>query len=106
MTGLRRLVQAAHVIRLELEERPERPPLPALRPLAQAIDETLAAIGQTLAAGVPATSELPPLRALHHDLVAGDTGGELDRVLVTELDEIVDAADTLAAQIGLRPVTG
>jgi uncharacterized membrane protein YccC len=101
MTGLRRLVQAAHVIRLELEEGAEERPLPALRPLAEAIDQTLAAIGETIATGVPATTNLPPLRTHYNELVAGQAGAELDRVLLTEVDEIVDAANTVAAQLGL-----
>jgi uncharacterized membrane protein YccC len=102
LTGLRRLVQAAHVIRLELEEggKDDRP-LPALRPLAEGVDRTLAAIAETLATGVPAKTNLPPLRALHHDLAADEAGAELDPVLLTELDEIVDAANTVAGQLGL-----
>jgi uncharacterized membrane protein YccC len=97
MTGLRRLVQAAHVIRLEFGARTDPPPLPRLRPLAAALDRTLAIISQTLTTGVPAEAELPPLRALHHALVAGDA----DPVLVAELDEMVDAANTIAALLGI-----
>jgi hypothetical protein len=101
MTGHRRLVQAAHVIRLELRERTEIHPTPALRPLAEALDRTLAAIAETVAAGVPAKTNLPPLRALYRELVASPAGANLDRLLLTELDELVDAANTAAAQLGL-----
>lgn len=101
MTGLRRLVQAAHVLRLELDEGDERQPAPALRPLAQAIDQALAAIGERLATGVPTRTRLPPLRALHHDLTEGDAATAFDPVLLTELDEMVDAVNTVGAELGL-----
>jgi uncharacterized membrane protein YccC len=98
MTGLRRLVQATHVVRLELGTRTNNEPLAELRPLATALDRALAMIAQTLATGTPTRMDLPPLRALHRDLVAG---GSLDPVLVTELDEIVDAVNTSAGRLGL-----
>jgi len=103
MTGLRRLIQAAHVIRLEFGTHADSPPLPGLRPLAAALDRTLALISETLATGVPTHAELPPLRRLHHDLAAGAAvaaGAAPDPVLVAELDEIVDAADTVAGLLG------
>ena len=103
MTGLRRLVQAAHVIRLELGAHANAPPLGALRPLAAAIDSTLEIIAETLAAGAPAKRGLAPLRDLHRELAARAAGGALDALLVTELDEIVDAADTVGGLLGLEP---
>ncbi|HWF35767.1 MAG TPA: FUSC family protein [Solirubrobacteraceae bacterium] len=97
MTGLRRLVQAAHVIRLELGSG-GRPPLPALRPLAEGLDRTLALIAEALATGAPPRGELPRLRALHRELVAR---AGLDPVLEAELDELVDAANTVAGLLGI-----
>jgi hypothetical protein len=38
---------------------------------------------------------------MYHDLVASDAGAALDRVLLTELDDIVDAGNTVTAQLGL-----
>ncbi|HWF73097.1 MAG TPA: FUSC family protein [Solirubrobacteraceae bacterium] len=99
MTGLRRLIQAAHVIRLELGARAGAPPVPEVRPLAGALDWTLAVITDTLASGVAARVALPPLRQLHRELVDGAGAG--DPVLVAELDEMVDAANTVADLLGL-----
>jgi len=102
MTGLRRLVQAAHVIRLELSERAQDGALPALRPLAEALDCTLAIIAETLAAGAPQSSERPSLRALYEDVLRGGEPPP-DRFLVAELDEMVDAANTVAELVGIGP---
>ena len=90
MTAFDRLVQAAHVIRLELDELPENPPPPELRPLVEAIDHALAAIEAALvtelgdgAQAHPGLPALPALRALHRALSEADTPGELDPVLLT-----------------------
>lgn len=98
ITGLRRLVQAAHVIRLELGTRIGGSAHPALSPLAAALDRMLAIIAEALATGAPGKLELPALRALHRDLA---DGAELDPVLVAELDEMVDAVNTVADLVGL-----
>jgi uncharacterized membrane protein YccC len=101
MTGLRRLVQASHVIRLEPGAHPDDRPLAALRPLAAALDRTLAIIAETVATGTPAGTSLPPLRALHRELADGAAGEVPNPLLLTELDEIVDAANTVAGLLGL-----
>lgn len=103
MTGLRRLVQAVHVIRLELGANADRRPLVALTPLATALDQTFAAIAETLAGGVPAKTDLPPLRAAYRELAAATGSESPDPLLLTELDEIVDAANTVAGLLGLSP---
>ncbi|HWC86680.1 MAG TPA: FUSC family protein [Solirubrobacteraceae bacterium] len=100
MTGLRRLVQATHVLRVEFARREEQPPLPELEPLAAALDRALGLIAQTLGTGARTSKALPPLRALHRELA---TGSALDPVLETELDEIVDAVNTVGGRLGLRP---
>ena len=96
MTGLRRLVQATHVIRLELVTRSDHGPLVKLRPLAAALDQTLAIISEMLAKGAAGPRDFPPLRALYRELVEGEANALADPVLLTELDEIVDAANTVA----------
>jgi len=96
MTGLRRLVQATHVIRLELVTRWDHGPLVKLRPLAAALDQTLAIISEMLAKGAAGPRDFPPLRALYRELVEGEANALADPVLLTELDEIVDAANTVA----------
>ena len=99
MTGLRRLIQAAHVIRLEFQTHRDGRPPAALRTLATALDRALATIAETTANGAPATTDLPPLRALYRELASG---AHPDSLPLTELDEIVDAVDTVASQLGLR----
>jgi uncharacterized membrane protein YccC len=99
-TGLRRLIQAAHVIRLEVRGRGQNEPVAELRPLIAALDGGLALIAEALATGVPPRTELPPLRALYRELLAG--AGNVDPVLDAELDEIVDAVNTVAGLLGLR----
>jgi uncharacterized membrane protein YccC len=102
MTGLRRIVQAAHVIRLEIGERTDNRPMPALRPLAAALDRALAIIAEMLATAAPPRADLPPLRALHRDLAARAADTVPDPVLLAELDEMVDAANTVAGLLGLE----
>jgi uncharacterized membrane protein YccC len=101
MTGFRRLIQAVHVIRLERQAHPRNQPLVALRPLATAVDQTLAVIAGTLATGTPAQANLPPLRAAYRELAAAAASAPLDPLLLTEIDEIVDAANTVAGVLGL-----
>ena len=96
MTGLRRLVQATHVLRLELPRHTDDRPVAALRPLATALDQTLAIISEMLAKGAAGPRDFPPLRALYRELVEGEANALADPVLLTELDEIVDAANTVA----------
>jgi uncharacterized membrane protein YccC len=100
MTGLRRLVQATHVIRLELTAGRDEP-LEALRPLAGGLDRTLAIIGDALATGRPVERTTPPLRELHDRLAHGPQ--VMDQLLPAELDEIVDAANTVAGLLRRQP---
>lgn len=50
-----------------------------------------------------ADQALPPLRRLHHELVAELSGREELAPLLAQLDELVDATDTLGAILGARP---
>jgi hypothetical protein len=109
MTGLRRLVQATHVLRLELPRHTDDRPVAALRPLATALDQTLAIIAEALATGTPSEAVPPPLRAPYSELSSDAGGSAVDHVLLTDLDEIVDAANTVADLLELpggEPVRG
>jgi len=103
---MRRLIQAAHVLRLDAQDEGERRSLPALAPLANDVDTLLAIIESRLQAGPQAErqpSSLPDLRA---DYAAFERDCAQDPAvlgLLLELDEIVDAVDGLAVLVGLSP---
>lgn len=101
---LRRLIQAAHVLRLDVQEDRERLPLPALGPLAEDVDRQLGTVADWLRS-VPQEplqiARLPDLRADYAEFAPQcprDPGGA---ALLVEIDEIVDAANSLAALAGL-----
>ena len=48
---MRRLIQAAHVLRLDVQEDRHRAPMPALAPLAENLDELLGLVERRIAAG-------------------------------------------------------
>jgi uncharacterized membrane protein YccC len=94
LSALRRVVYGVHTLRLEAaESRPQ--PLPALKPLSDALVSALAMTAATLSGG-PATAPLPPLRRLYRELP------ELPDGMRATLDELIDATDTVAASIGLQ----
>jgi uncharacterized membrane protein YccC len=101
LAGLRRLVFAAHVIRLEAQRHPPHTPRPDLRPLASTLDESLARITHALGPDSSRSPALPPLRALYQTL-SGETAGDPDdAVLMAQLDEIVDATNTVSELVSL-----
>jgi uncharacterized membrane protein YccC len=105
LAALRRLVQAAHVLRLDAQDERDRRPQPGLRPLQDGIDEVLGDVEASLRARPqqePAPRELPDIRARFEDFqrACGDDPDAL--ALLGELDEIVDAANGLAAAAGLE----
>ena len=106
LAALRRLVQAAHVLRLDIQEDRTREPLPSLEPMARGLDEALSSVQAAMrsapAERAPAPA-LPDLRARYlefertvRDEYAGDAEG-----LLAELDEMVDTTNGLAEQLGL-----
>ena len=108
LAAMRRLVQAAHVLRLDVQDDRARRPQPALAPLAGDLEALLSTVEGTLRESVelpddPAR-ELPDLRA---DYVAfersapHDADGDHDGLLA-ELDEVIDAANSLAAVAGVQ----
>jgi uncharacterized membrane protein YccC len=117
LAGLRRVVQAIAVVRVLDEGREGRAGGagrgrdPALEALARAFDVGLAEIALVLDGGASGASRtFPPLRRRHEDLAAaaqagGTPGPRLDfgEILLGELDEIVDALNTVGELVGLRP---
>lgn len=106
--GLRRLIAAAHVLRLDAQEEGERPPRPELAPLAAGLDRQLEQVQLSLAAGAPVGAGqggLGDLRAEHGAFAQRVGGDEQSAGLVAELDEMVDAANGLAAVTGLEEIS-
>jgi hypothetical protein len=99
--GLRRLVSAAHVIRLDAQEDREHRARPGLEILARDLDHQLGLIQDGLATGAPIPGAvLPDLRAQHGSFADGVPDDEESAGLVAELDEIVDVANGLAEATG------
>ncbi|HUB03750.1 MAG TPA: FUSC family protein [Solirubrobacteraceae bacterium] len=108
LAAARRLVQAAHVLRLDAQDKQNRRPVPALAPLATDVDELLATVDTAVrdaangaSPGTPAPA-VPDLRESYDALERAaphDADGE---ALLLDLDELVDAANGLAALAGLE----
>ena len=108
LAALRRLIQAAHILRLDVQEDRPRPPLPGLAPLAHDLDVALASVEASLRARPQAPQTADPGLGVDLNLrgdylafertvppeYAGDPEG-----LVGELDEIVDAVNGLAERL-------
>jgi uncharacterized membrane protein YccC len=107
LAAMRRLVLAAHVLRLDAQEDHGRRPLPALEPLAADLDSLLRTVDAALRAG-PEESMPPPalpdLRAKYDALERAAPDDPDSAAVLVELDEIVDAANGLAALAGLESV--
>ncbi|MBV8220352.1 MAG: FUSC family protein [Solirubrobacterales bacterium] len=107
LAAARRLVLAAHVLRLDAQEERGRPPLPAVEPLAADLDSLLRTVDATLRAGRDAPAHpplLPDLRADYEELERVAPKDPDSAAVLFELDEIVDAANGLAALAGLEAV--
>jgi uncharacterized membrane protein YccC len=107
--GLRRVISAAHVLRLDAQEDRLHQPHPGLRPLAADLDRQLALIEAAFVSGASpdgAAGRLPDLRSGHDAFAAGEPAGDVAAGLVAELDEIVDATNGLAAAAGLEDPGG
>jgi uncharacterized membrane protein YccC len=110
LATLRRLVQAAHVLRLDVQEDRPRMPRPALEPLAQGVDVVL----ERVEAALPASRDESPRAPPPPDLRAGylefertvEDADPADAGLLTELDEIVDAVNSLAEGFGVVSAAG
>jgi hypothetical protein len=104
--ALRRLIQSAHVLRLEVQEDRPRRPHPEIEPVRSALSELLGQVEDRLRA-LPAESAgaaaLPDLRGRFEEARRDWADGPETVAAVNELDEIVDAANGLAAAVGLHP---
>ncbi len=103
---LRRLIQSAHLLRLDLQENRQRRPHPEIEPLRSALNELLGMVEdhlRALPAEGPRAAPLPDLRGRFWAARRAWGDDPEARALANELDEIVDAANGLAAVAGLRP---
>ena len=106
LAAMRRLIQAEHVLRLEVQDERPRPPLPGLEPLAAGLGDQLAgrrgnapgpAGGPRIAVAASGARSAGPLSRVR----ARRAGRRRQEWLLAELDEIVDAANSLASLAGL-----
>jgi uncharacterized membrane protein YccC len=105
LAALQRLIQAAHVLRLEVQDDGPRPPLPGLEPLASSLDAVLANVEATQRAGPdeePPGAPLPDIRARYRTFARSAPEGPRRDDLLDELDDIVDATNSLASLAGLE----
>jgi hypothetical protein len=105
LATMRRLVQAAHVLRLDVQDERERRPHPGLQPLQDGIDDLLGEV-QTSFRERPLTAraphDLPDIRA-RYESFERECGRDEDALaLLAQLDEMVDASNSLAAAAGLE----
>jgi hypothetical protein len=103
LAGARRLVQATHVLRLEVQEGGEHPPLEPLRPLAADIDSVLVLVQTRVESDDRSPQVIPELRARHGALERQLARDPWTLPIVGQLDEVVDAVNSLAALVGLGP---
>jgi hypothetical protein len=105
LAAMRRLIQAAHVLRLDVQDERARSPLPGLQPLAAGLDQLLSAIEETLRARPDERPPMPALPELRRRYLTFERSAPRDvdaAGLLAELDELVDAADSLASVVGLQ----
>lgn len=107
LAAMRRLIQAGHVLRLEVQDERPRQPLPGLEPLAADLDAALTRAEGPLRARTdeltPATAELPDLRGGYLAFARLAPDDVRSEGVLDELDEIVDAANSLMVLVGLEP---
>ena len=104
--ALRRLVQSAHVLRLDVQEDRPRRAHPELGPVQSGLSEQLRIVEARLRAlpsESPRSTPLPDLRGRLSEAARGWGEDPEDRDLAGELDEIVDAVNGLAVVAGLDP---
>ena len=106
LADMRRQMQAAHVLRLDVQDERVPRPLPGVEPLARGLDRLLSSVEATLRARPDERSparELPDLRERYAELERSAPVGAEVKGLLADLDEVVDAANSLAAVVGLEP---
>ncbi len=99
LAAQRRLVRATYVLAFDVGDGDRREPVPELAALASSLDVLLARVGVAIADGARLGEDaLPNLRDSYDEL--SSTCAHPD--LVAELDEVVDAANSLAAAVTER----
>jgi uncharacterized membrane protein YccC len=106
LAAMRRLIQAGHVLRLEVQDERPRQPLPGLEPLATGLHELLSSVEAALRTrpeelGPPAPGGHPDLRARYLDFARAAPRTAEQAGLLADLDEIVDSANSLASLAGI-----
>jgi Fusaric acid resistance protein-like len=105
LAAMRRLVRAAHVLRLDAQDDHNHGAVPAIEPLATDLDTLLQDVDASFRAPpdepLPVAA-LPDLRARYDALERAAPDDPDSAAMLTELDEIVDAANGLAALAGLE----
>ena len=107
LDATRRLIQAAHVLRLDAEEDRARAPLPALAALYGGVSRMLRLVSTALADGrLTGPIAVPDLRSSYtaFERVHEPPDPKHRAALLAELDEIVDATNGLASLAGLEAV--
>ncbi|HET6870301.1 MAG TPA: FUSC family protein [Solirubrobacteraceae bacterium] len=108
LAAMRRLTQAGHVLRLEVQDERPRQPLPGLEPLAADLDALLTRVEGPLRArtdevALAPEAELPDLRGRYVAFARSAPDDVRSEGVLDELDEIVDAANSLKVLAGLEP---
>ena len=105
--AMRRLIQAAHVLRLDAQDDRDRQPMPKLAPLRSDIGQLLGSVETNLRSRPGDPGPAPSLPDLRAGYLALEHESGTDReamVRLAELDEIVDATNGLAVISGLEAV--
>jgi uncharacterized membrane protein YccC len=105
--AMRRLIQAAHILRLDAQEERERRPMPELKPLKDGVDGLLTSVESTLRPEPEDASSpmpLPDLRERYRGVQRAARDEAQAAELLAELDEMVDAANGVASAAGLESV--
>jgi uncharacterized membrane protein YccC len=108
LAAMRRLIQAGHVLRLEVQDERPRQPLPGLEPLAADLDVVLTRVETPLRARtddelLAPDGEMPDLRGRYLAFARSAPDDIRSEGVLDELDEIVDAANSLKVLVGLEP---
>jgi uncharacterized membrane protein YccC len=103
--ALRRIVGVVHVLRADAQEARPRKPLPALAMLAGRLDQELGLIEAALPVAhrveprTALTAAFPDLRDTYMRLIRQTEFEHSDALLARELDELVDAVNSLGALV-------
>lgn len=108
LAALRRIIQSAHVLRLDVQENRLRRPHPEIGPVQSALGALLMMVEErlrTVSSHDSHAAAVPDPRGRYWEARQAweDDGDPETGALATELDEIVDAATGLAMVAGLAP---